>query len=228
MQDMNSDSDSFNDVASICSNGSNNTDNRVTQDEQQTSFVEKYEERILQSIENAMEKSAKTRVEALATICEILQHRYIPDFIEDRKVTLLDIIEKSLRRGKNDEQEAASQLAILLIIQIGRNDVLFKNILDSLFAILQNPSSSLSLKRKSCTVLSIFYFLNSNDIKDVIETMKVLEKNFAGSYKKADRSTVNDSESKMHVDAISSWGLLATLIPSREFCSLIENNIIIS
>lgn len=223
----------MNDMASICSYESNDTENNGIQDEAQITTIEKNEEKILQSIENATEKSAKVRIQALQSICEVLQHRYFPDFIDDRKLTILDIIEKSLRRGKDMEQETAAQLAILLILasNLGGGDEALKTLCHLLSTTMQNPASSIKVKVKSCTALSMFYFLvynNSDDIDDIVRAMQQFEQIFAGSYSTAEKaSTLTDGAAQLHVEALGGWGLLATLIPPGEFCSYINNNIIL-
>ena len=44
--------------------------------------------------------------------------RYMPDFIDNQKVTITDIVEKSLKRGKGSEIKAAARLSLLLAVQL--------------------------------------------------------------------------------------------------------------
>lgn len=224
--DQQSDNESINDIASICSYGSNETENHGTQDDSQiASPSEKFEEKLLQSIDNATAKSAKTRIEALRSISKILQHRYSPDLIEERKFTILDIIEKSLRRGKTSEQETAAELATLMILQIGGDDEELKTIFELLSSLLQNPTSSHSVKVKSCTAVSMFYFLNNDDLSDIVSAMQKFEQIFTGNCNNGDKSSV--SETHLHAEALSGWGLLASVIPPGEFCTYINNHVIL-
>lgn len=223
--DLQSDNESINDIASNCSYGSNETENHGTPDDNQVaSPSEKYEEKILQSIDNATEKSAKTRIEALRAISEILQHRYSPDFIEERKFTILDIIEKSLRRGKHLEQETAAKLATLMILQIGVDDEELKTIFELLSSLLQNPTSSCSVKIKSCSAISMFSFLNNDDIGNIVSAMQKFEQIFTRNCANGEKSTT--LETQLRAEALSGWGLMASLIPPGDFCSYINNHII--
>lgn len=224
--DLHSDNESVNDLASVYSNNSYDEEFQPSTDESQiVTSVDKYEDKLLQAIENATEKSAQTRTQSIQTICETLQHRHIPDFVDDRKITIMDIVEKSLRRGKGAEQEWAARLAPLLIIQLGGEDQISATLTQVLTSIMQNRAVSYSVRAWSCTALSLLSFLNGDDIGDIIETMQQFEQIFAGSYLKGDKTTpvVSDDAAQLHVAALGAWGLLATLIPSGDFCSYVNS-----
>lgn len=208
-----SDNESLNDMASVYSNGSCDADN--FDDQQISTPTEKYEEKILQLIENCAEKSMKIRVPALRSMCEIMQHRFFPDFVIERKITIIDIIEKSLRRGKVEEQEIAARLMILLIIQIGGDHNDFKSVCQILSTFLNNSTCLQSL--------AMFYFLTSDDMGEIVDVMIQLEQIFS------DGSTTLASEDlvQLHVEAMKGWSLLATLIPPGDFCSYVNNGTIL-
>lgn len=223
--DLQSDNDSVNDVASVYSNGSyddeSNGDNQLV--------TEKYEEKLLQSIENATEKSTQVRIQALQHIAEILQHRYIPDFVDDRRMTLIDIVEKSLRRGKGLEQEWAARLLTPLLIQLGGDSEIPATLCQILSTSIQGRDCPFSVRAWFCTALAMLQFLNSNDIGDVIEVMQQFEQIFSNSYLKGDKTspTVSDDAAQLHTAALSAWGLLATLVPPRDFCAYVTNGTIL-
>lgn len=212
-------------MASIYSSNSFDDDYNQSDDSQVIATTEKYEEKLLQSLENATEKSAQTRTNALQTICEILQHRHIPDFIEDRKITMMDIVEKSLRRGKGAEQEWAARLAPLLLIQLGGDEEIATTLAQILITTIQNRAISYSVRAWSCNALAMINFLNIDDIGVIIEVMQHFQQIFAGSYLKGDKTpnTVSDEAAQLHVAALGGWGLLATLIPAGDFCSYMKN-----
>lgn len=212
-------------MASVYSNNSFDDDYNQPDDSQMITTVEKYEEKLLQSLENATEKSAQTRTIALQTICEILQHRHIPEFVEDRRITMMDIVEKSLRRGKGVEQEWAARLAPLLLIQLGGDEEIATTLAAILLATVQNRAISCSVRAWSCTALALINFLNIEDIGVVVEVMQHFQQVFAGSYLKGDKtpSVVSDDVAQLHVAALGGWALLATLIPSNDFCAYINN-----
>lgn len=229
--DPHSDNESINDMASIYSNGSLDDDNNGCQDDSQlVTTSEKYEEKLLQSIENASEKSAQTRVQALQIITGILQHRHIPDFLEDRKITIMDIVEKSVRRGKVvQEQEFALRLGTLLIIQLGGDENISSTLCQIFSTTVQNRTLSYSVRALSCTSLAMLHFLNNNDIGNIVGTMQQYEQIFAGSYLKGDGSvpSVSEDAAQLHVAALGGYSLLATLIPPGDFCSYVKNGTIL-
>lgn len=212
-------------MASVCSNGSYEDDYNQSPDDQLVTTVEKYEEKLLQSIDNATEKSAQTRAQAIQAITEVLQHRYIPDFVEDRKVTIQDIIEKSLRRGKGSEQEWAARLAPLLLIELGGNGEIATSLNQHLLTVVQNRSATYKVRSWTCNALAMLTFLNVDDIGVIVETMQQFEHIFAGSYLKGDKTApaVTDDAAQLHVAALGGWGLLATLIPPGDFCTYVNN-----
>lgn len=202
-------------MASVYSSGSYDAEN--VDDVQIPTPTEKYEEKMLQLIENCAEKSAKIRIPALKSMCEIMQHRYFPDFIVDRKITVIDIIEKSLRRGKNEEKELAARLTILLIIQIGGDENDFKTICQILSAAINNSVCLQSL--------AMFHFLTSEDIGEIVNIMFQFEQIFAKNEKTC--SLPSEDLVQLHVEAMEGWSLLATLIPSGDFCSYISSGTIL-
>lgn len=225
--ESNSDDESINDNASVYSLRSDNANSIEDESEDGGTFgsTEKHEEKLIQSLENATEKSVQTRVQALQTICEILQHRYMPDFIEDRKITIMDVIEKSLRRGKGNEQGLAAQLASLYILQLGPDDIIIKTMSQLLLTTAQNKTSTFDARGKCCTALALITFLGVDDISDVIALMQQLEAIFAASYLKGDKtpSAASADAGTLHSAALGAWGLLVTLVPSGDFCMLMRD-----
>lgn len=215
---MNNDafSDNESDMASVYSSGSYDVDNFDNNQEISTPN-EKYEDKMLQLIENCAEKSVKIRIPALRSMCEIMQHRYFPDFIEDRKITIIDIAEKSLRRGKIEEQELAARLLILLIVQIGGEHNDYKTVCQILSTVVTNPVCVQSL--------AMFYFLTSDDIGEIVNVMTQFEQIF----NKADASTplANEDLVQLNVEAMKGWGLLACRIPPGDFCTYVNNGSIL-
>lgn len=211
--DVFSDNESVNEVASVHSL----SDAENGDDVQQTTPAEKYEEKMLQLIENCAEKSAKIRIPALKSMCETMQHRFISDFIVDRKITVIDIIEKSLRRGKSEEQELAARLTVLLIIQIGADSNDFKTACQILLTSINNPVCLQSL--------AMFYFLSGEDINEIVNIMFSFEQIFTNGDKTS--PIANEALVQLHVEAMGGWSLLATLIPPSDFCLYISNGMIL-
>lgn len=213
---MNNDtfSDNESDLASIYSSGSCDVENFDNQDEKSEEKYEKDEEKMLQLIENCAEKSVKIRIPALRSMCEIMQHRFFPDLIADRKITILDIIEKSLRRGKIEEQELAARLLILLIIQVGGEDNDFKAVCQILSTVVNNSTCLRSF--------AMFHFLTSEDIGEIVNVMIQFEQIFT----KAEASKGEDLV-QLAVESMKGWSLLACRIPPGDFVSYVNNGTIL-
>lgn len=222
--DSNSEDESINDNASLYSYVSENQ--ASVEDSDELSSNERYEEKFMQALENATEKSAQTRAQALQSICEILMHRFMPDFVEDRKVTLIDCIEKSIRRGKGAEQVWGAKLAPLLVLQLGGEEVVSKALNQFLLTTMQDKSVNFDARAKCCAALGLLNFLGTDDIGDLLPMMQFFEAIFSGSYLRGDDKTpisVNAEAGTLHAEALSAWGLLLTLIPSGDFVNLMTS-----
>lgn len=223
--DSNSEDESFNDNASVYSFVSENAPSSIN-DMDELSSNERFEEKFMQALENATEKSAQTRTQALQSICEILMHRYMPDFVDDRKVTLIDCIEKSIRRGKGAEQSCAARLAPLVVLQLGGDVEISKELNQCLLTTVQDKAVSFDARAKCCTALGLLNFLGGEDIGDLLTLMQFFEGIFSASYLRGDEKSpisVNAEAGALHAEALSAWGLLLTLIPSGDFVSLMTN-----
>ncbi|CAD7086247.1 unnamed protein product [Hermetia illucens] len=220
--DSNSEDESINDNGSIYSLQSENATSLDESDE--IIQNERNEEKFMQALENAQEKSVQTRVQALQTMSEILMHRYMPDFIEDRKITLIDAIEKSIRRGKGAEQACGAKLAPLLVLQLGADETFTKSLNQFLQTTIQDKSVTFDARAKCCGALGLLNFLSGDDIGDLLELMQLLETIFSGSYLRDEKTpiSVNAEAGAMHAEALSAWGLLLTLIPPGDFVSLMN------
>ncbi|XP_049298471.1 interferon-related developmental regulator 2 [Anopheles funestus] len=193
-----------------------------------SSGFEKYEEKLLQAIENASDKAQQTRINAFQTINEVLVHHYIPDFLDDRKVTLMDAVEKSLRRGKGVEQSWAARIIPLLVIQIeALEDIgeLVTVLKPVLLSTAQDGSAAYDARAKCCAALGLLCFVGVDDLGEILPLMKVLQTLFAGSFLKGDNSpsgATNDAGT-LHSAALSAWSLLLTLLPPGEFVALMDD-----
>lgn len=187
--------------------------------------MEKYEDKLLQAIENASEKSQQTRTNALQVMTEVFMHHSMYDFLDERRVTIMDIIEKSLKRGKGKEQALAANMAALLLIQLQGDESVAKTLSPLLHQTALDNSSSFEARAKSCYSLALLQFLSGDDnVGDNIQMMQMFEGIFSGSYLKGDNSPSSASQETavLHAAALSSWALLLTVIPPSDVVSLIE------
>lgn len=186
--------------------------------------VEKYEEKLMQAIENASEKSQQTRTQALQVISEIFMHHSMFDFVDERRATIMDIIEKSLKRGKGQEQALAARMAALLLIQLQGDEEVVKTLAPLLQNIALDKAGNSDARAKCCLSLALLHYLGGDDVGDLIILCQLFEGIFSGSYLKKDStpSAATADAGTLHAAALGAWGLLLTLIPSGDVVSLIE------
>lgn len=183
-----SDDEFSNDGASVYSYQSDNTNIPDTDETVDSNVVEKFEEKLLTAIENASEKSQQTRTQSLQVMNEIFSHHTMYDFIDERRVTIMDIIEKSLKRGKGQEQALAAKMAALLLIQLQGDDDVVKSLAPLLQHTAVDKSATADARAKCCHSLALLQFLGGNDVGDLILLCQLYEGIFAGSYLKGDSS----------------------------------------
>lgn len=187
--------------------------------------VEKFEEKLMQAIENASEKSQQTRTSALQVMSEIFMHHCMYDFVDERRATIMDIIEKSLKRGKGQEQALAAKLAAIVLIQLQGDVDVVKTLSPILQTTISDPSASINARAISCQSLALLQFLGGeDDVGDNILMCQLFENIFAGSYLKKDNlpSSATADDATLHAAALTAWALLLTLIPSGDIVSLIQ------
>ncbi|XP_058064281.1 interferon-related developmental regulator 2 [Anopheles bellator] len=227
-----SDDDTSNDNASTYSchsehdllNGSQESGDSV-----EPEGFEKHEEKLLQAIENTTDKSQQTRISAFQIINEVLVHHYIPDFIDERKVTLMDAVEKSIRRGKGTEQSWAAKMIPLLVIQIENAEDISEcvsTLKPVLLNTVQDGAASYDARAKCCSALGLLCFVGVDDLGEIVPVMKVFQSIFAGSYLKGNNSLSGASAeaATLHSAALSAWALLLTVLPPSDFVAMIYDN----
>lgn len=176
-------------------------------------------------MENASEKSQQTRITALQAMLEVFMHNCLYDFLDERRVTIMDIIEKSLKRGKGQEQAIGARMAALLLIQLQGDEDIAKTLSPLLNHIALDKSASSEARSKSCLSLALMQFLSGEDnVGDTIILCQMFEGIFSGSYLKGDStpSSATQDAATLHAAALGSWALLLTLIPPSDVVSLIQ------
>ena len=131
----------------------------------------------------ASQKSAAGRTGALDAICRAFCKKYVPDFVDDRRVTLTDIVERALKKGKGAEVVAGCNLCILLCLQLDSIDNVQDVLKDlkSIFAALLNDASVAPAARSAIAhafATTCFLAVDEGEVEDV---MNALEKIFLSS-----------------------------------------------
>ncbi|XP_014475390.1 PREDICTED: interferon-related developmental regulator 2 [Dinoponera quadriceps] len=231
--ELTSDEDSvYNDACSDTSGQSDSrsvledvNDNEVDELAQQEAF----EEKLREAIDGLTQKSAKGRTICFNGIEKIFAIKYIPDFVEDRKMTIADAVERSLKKGRGDEQPTAARLSTLLCVQLGAfesAEVVCRDLKSTLTFIASDNTASVHARAECCWALSMNQFLSGNDADDTVEIMQLLSSIFSGSYLKGNGAIANISAdtAALHAAAISSWTLLLTVMTSANIYNLLASD----
>ncbi|XP_040564563.1 interferon-related developmental regulator 1 [Lepeophtheirus salmonis] len=182
-----------------------------------------YEEKIKEAMDLATQKSANGRVQALDGLCKAFSKKYLPYFIEDRHLTITDIIERALKKGKGSEQVAAANLASSLCIQLGPSSAsedVYNSLRPTFLTTLNDNSNSSKARAAIATSMGICCFLAGGEIAEVVNVMTAMEKIFM-SPKKGD---LNADSYILHTAAVSSWSLLMTMLPSDRGYSMLDSH----
>lgn len=225
------DESSSNDVSSVSSVQS---DNRSVTDETNDNEVEvitqqeAFEEKLKEAIDGLTQKSAKGRTVCFNGIEKIFAIKYVPDFVEDRKMTITDSIERGLKKGRSEEQSTAARLSTLLCVQLGAfesAEAVCRDLKSTLSFIVNNTCASAQTRSECCWALSMNQFLSGNDAADTIEIVQALSSIFSGSYLKGNGAIANVSSelAGLHAAAISSWTLLLTVMNPIEIYTLLAS-----
>lgn len=231
--ELTSDEDSVNNDA--CSVSSSQSDNRSMLDEVNDNEVdefaqqEAFEEKLKEAVDGLTQKSAKGRTICFNGIRKIFALKYVPDFVEDRKMTITDSIERSLKKGRSEEQSSAARLSTLLCVQLGMYEsaeVACRNLKSILTLIAADTTASTQARSECCWALSMNQFLSGNDAADTIEIVQLLSGIFSGSYLKGNGAiaTISPEIAAMHAAAISSWTLLLTVMAPADIYNLITSD----
>jgi len=184
--DTDDDGSVFNDGASVTSEASTVFQEDVDDGIDESSQVEQFEAKIKDAIELATQKSAAGRVKAIDAICTGFLKRYCPDFIENQQMTICDIVERSLKKGKGAEIEASAKLSVLLGLQLHDPEEVYKECKALMTQIVNDKTASPAARASVATSLAGLCFLGGGEMAEVVNTMSVLENIFSASYAKAE------------------------------------------
>jgi len=216
--DTDDDGSVFNDGASVTSEASTVFQEDVDDGIDESSQVEQFEAKIKDAIALATQKSAAGRVKAIDAICTGFLKRYCPDFIENQQMTICDIVERSLKKGKGAEIEASAKLSVLLGLQLHDPEEVYKECKALMTQIVNDKTASPAARSSVATSLAGLCFLGGGEMAEVVNTMSVLENIFSASYAKAEWSLPSfpTEVTALHSACLSAWSLLLTLQSSGE------------
>ena len=127
--------------------------------EDELSLDEQYEEKLRDAMDLALEKSASNRVKGLQQVEKALLKRSMGDFLEGRRETITDIIDRSLKRGKGLEQTSAANLAIIVCVQLHGDEGVFRGLEETLNKLMLDASVAPKVRAACANTLAVLAFL---------------------------------------------------------------------
>uniref|UniRef100_A0A671PH93 Interferon-related developmental regulator 2-like n=1 Tax=Sinocyclocheilus anshuiensis TaxID=1608454 RepID=A0A671PH93_9TELE len=123
-----------------------------------------------------MEKSAKTRLAALESLRLGFSSRVLYEFLLERRFTISDCLERSLRKGGGEEQAAAATVCALLCMQLGggvEGEEGFKMLRPILSSILIDSCASLSARQSCARALGMCCYVHLPHLHACLESSEV-------------------------------------------------------
>uniref|UniRef100_A0A667X714 Interferon-related developmental regulator 2 n=1 Tax=Myripristis murdjan TaxID=586833 RepID=A0A667X714_9TELE len=189
---------------------------------------EETEDKLKQCIDNLMDKSAKTRLAALESLRQAFSSRVLYDFLIERRLTISDCLERSLKKGGGEEQAAAATVFALLCVQLGGGDEGeegFKMLRPILSTILIDSGASISARQSCARALGMCCYVSAaEDGEDLVKSMTHLESVFMSSYPNREGvlPTPKPGSPGLYSAALQAWALLVTLCPASRLSVLLD------
>ncbi|KAF7652404.1 hypothetical protein LDENG_00097320 [Lucifuga dentata] len=189
---------------------------------------EETEDKLKQCLDNLMDKSAKTRLAALESLRQAFSSRVLYDFLIERRLTITDCLERSLKKGGGEEQAAAATVFTLLCVQLGGGDDAeegFKMLRPILTTILIDSGASIAARQSCARALGMCCYISAaEDGEDLVKSMSLLESIFMSSYPKREGTlpTPKPGSPGLHSSALQAWALLVTICPASRLTVLLD------
>jgi len=188
---------------------------------------EQFLEKLKEAIDLATQKSAQGRTKAIDAVCHAFLKRYIPDFVDTRRATICDVVERSLKKGKGGEVTSAAKLAVLLCLQLDDAEQVFKDLKSLMVHMAQDASVAPTSRAAVVRSLAGLCFLGGGEMAEVVKMMNILEGIFSASFLRGDGSVPVHSVDmlSLHTAALSSWALLATLLSNGDAYRMVDSHL---
>ncbi|XP_071762915.1 interferon-related developmental regulator 2 [Centroberyx gerrardi] len=189
---------------------------------------EETEDKLKQCIDNLMDKSAKTRLAALESLRQAFSSRVLYDFLIERRLTISDCLERSLKKGGGEEQAAAATVFALLCVQLGGGDEGeegFKMLRPILSTILIDGGANVSARQSCARALGMCCYVSAaEEGEDLVKSMTHLESVFMSSYPNREGTlpTPKPGIPGLYSAALHAWALLVTLCPASRLSVLLD------
>ncbi|XP_076363065.1 interferon-related developmental regulator 1-like [Tachypleus tridentatus] len=222
------------DNASIISNVSESRfgsdDGTWCEEVEDGAMYDDFEEKLKEAIDGTTQKSTKGRLGCLETIRKAFTSKYMYDFVIERKITVTDMLERSLKKGKGEEQEIAAILTALVSIHLGVGnecETLFHEIGPIFSQIVADPTASCLARAKCATALGLCSFITSSGVSGLALNMQLLHTVFSGSFLKGNGAVPSHSPevATLHSHALLAWCLLVTILSTSQVLELAASHL---
>ncbi|XP_022098810.1 interferon-related developmental regulator 2-like [Acanthaster planci] len=196
----------------------------------ETDAQERFEEKIKEYIDGTTQKSVNGRKDCLEGLKKSLSRKVLTDFIEQRKVTISDCVERCIKKGKSEEQALAASVGTLLLIQLGAGDdseAIFNDLLPLLKTTLADKTVAPKGRASCALFLGLGCFLAADNYETVLDCMVALEHVFSLSYLKGDGTVPSHTPAvtALHCAALSAWTLLLSIAPPARVPQLVDSHL---
>ncbi|XP_076340105.1 interferon-related developmental regulator 1-like [Tachypleus tridentatus] len=197
---------------------------------EETALSDDFEEKLKEAIDGTSQKSAKGRQICLELVRKSLTSRYMYDFIIERKMTITDMLERSLKKGKGEEQGTAAILAALVCIHLGVGDdseALFHELGPIFSQIVADRTASPVARDKCAAALGIYSFITNSGVGSLQSTMQLLHSVFSASFLKGNGAVPSHAPELLvlHSHALLAWSLLVTISSTLQVIELAESQL---
>uniref|UniRef100_A0A6Q2Z3E0 Interferon-related developmental regulator 2 n=1 Tax=Esox lucius TaxID=8010 RepID=A0A6Q2Z3E0_ESOLU len=169
-----------------------------------------------------------TRLAALESLRGAFSSRLLYDFLMERRLTISDCLERSLRKGGGEEQAAAATVCAQLCVQLGGGDEGeegFKILRPVLSTIMIDNGASVVARQSCARALGMCCYVSAaEDGEDLVKSMSHLESVFTASYPNREGALPipKAGASGLHSAALHAWALLVTLCPASRLTMLLD------
>ncbi|CAH2312549.1 interferon-related developmental regulator 2 [Pelobates cultripes] len=225
-----SDDEAASDVLSHCSSASETVslaeDGTGNELQDYQSQQEQREDKFKEDIDNLMDKSIKTRQIALTNLRLTLSSHVLGDVLTERRITLMDALERCLKKGKEEEQSLAATVLSLLCLQLGSDpegEEVFRCLKPLLISILTDTSAGLSARQSCATSLGLCCYIAAADAEDLISSLYCLEGIITSYY--TDSGAPHTALHGLLCCTLQSWALLLTICPASHIQKVLESHL---
>lgn len=176
------------------------------------------EDQLIEAFDNLTAKSAKTRLIAFETVRKSLSQRCMVDFIYNRKITILDTSNRSIKRSKGQDLGHAAGLISLVCATIGptpETDPIFSELISQLLVLLADQTVSADVRSKCARAIAVCTYIIgvAGYLEQVMDRLYDI---FSASCAKGDGTMPNPSEplATLHATCLQGWALLLTALNS--------------